>query len=78
MPRIKRMLPAPLSVCIHLRDNLWRDERGGILILFVVILMVCVASDPFIRFTGLVSGLRLNQSGQYVLTSQSIFVNEPE
>ncbi len=44
----------------------------------LMLVRVCVASDPFIRFTGFVSGLRLNQSGQYVLTSQSIFVNEPE
>ena len=50
MPRIKRMLPAPLSVCIHLRDNLWRDERGGILILFVVILMVGGIAVDMMRY----------------------------
>lgn len=43
----------------------------------LMLLRICVVADPFLRVTGLLSGLDINPEGQLVLTSRSAFVNEP-
>ncbi|WFE74300.1 TadE/TadG family type IV pilus assembly protein [Roseinatronobacter sp. S2] len=43
----------------------------------LMLLRICVVAEPFLRVTGLFSGLDINPDGQLVLTSRSAFVNEP-
>lgn len=43
----------------------------------LMLLRACIAADPFIRITGYLSSMPINQDGQYVLVSRGIFVNEP-
>ncbi|MDD7971366.1 TadE/TadG family type IV pilus assembly protein [Roseinatronobacter alkalisoli] len=43
----------------------------------LMLLRICVVAEPFLRVTGLFSGLDINPEGQLVLTSRSAFVNEP-
>ncbi|MGY6703487.1 TadE/TadG family type IV pilus assembly protein [Roseinatronobacter sp.] len=43
----------------------------------LMLLRICVVAEPFLRVTGLFSGLDINPDGQLVLTSRSVFVNEP-
>lgn len=38
---------------------------------------VCVAADPFIRLTGYLSSMPINEDGDYVVVSRGIFVKEP-
>ncbi|MGP9789936.1 TadE/TadG family type IV pilus assembly protein [Roseinatronobacter sp. NSM] len=43
----------------------------------LMLLRICVIAEPFLRVTGLFSGLDINPDGKLVLTSRSVFVNEP-
>lgn len=43
----------------------------------LMLLRVCVVSDPFLRVTGLLGGIDVNPDGDLVLISTSVFVNEP-
>ncbi len=43
----------------------------------LMLIKVCVAADPFIRLNGFISQMPINASGQYVLITNSVFVNEP-
>lgn len=43
----------------------------------LMLLRICVVAEPFLRVTGLFSGLDINPDGKLVLTSRSVFVNEP-
>lgn len=43
----------------------------------LMLIRVCVIADPFVRVTGYVSALPINADGDYVLVSNSVFVNEP-
>ncbi len=51
-------------------------SRGEVQDLMLV--RVCVAADPFVRLTGVLTQMALNDQGQYVITSNAVFVNEPE
>lgn len=43
----------------------------------LMLIRVCVVADPFIRLTGFITALPVNGDGDYVLISNSVFVNEP-
>jgi Flp pilus assembly protein TadG len=43
----------------------------------LMLLRVCVVSEPFLRVTGMLRGVDVNPEGDVVLISKSIFVNEP-
>lgn len=43
----------------------------------LMLIRVCVIADPFVSVTGYISALPLNADGNYVLVSNSVFVNEP-
>ena len=43
----------------------------------LMIIRVCVSSNPLIRMTGWITGLPINAEGDYQLTARSVFVNEP-
>lgn len=67
--------------CVNREENLTPavdfnpGSRGDVQDLMLV--RVCVAADPFIRLTGALTQMALNQEGNYVLTSNAVFVNEP-
>ncbi len=43
----------------------------------LMIVRVCVTSNPFIRMTGYMTSLPINAEGDYQLTARAVFVNEP-
>ena len=43
----------------------------------LMLLRICIVAEPFLRVTGLFSGMDINPDGKLVLTSRSVFVNEP-
>lgn len=43
----------------------------------LMLIRVCVVTDPFIRLTGFLTALPVNAEGDYVLTARNVFVNEP-
>lgn len=43
----------------------------------LMLIRVCVIADPFVRLTGYISALPMNEDGDYVLVSNSVFVMEP-
>lgn len=43
----------------------------------LMLIRTCVVSDPFIRWTGVLTAMPVNAEGDYVAVSRGIFVNEP-
>ena len=43
----------------------------------LMLVRVCVATDPFIRLTGWALGMPVNENGEQILISTGVFVNEP-
>ena len=43
----------------------------------LMLIRVCVVSDPFLRVTGMVLGMSLDDSGGYNVVARSAFANEP-
>ena len=43
----------------------------------LMVVRVCVSSNPLIRLTGFLSAMPINEQGTYQLTAGAIFVNEP-
>lgn len=43
----------------------------------LMLIRVCVVSDPFLRVTGMVLGMPLDASGGYNVVARSAFANEP-
>ncbi len=43
----------------------------------LMLIRVCVVTKPFIRLTGFLTALPVNDEGDYVLTARNVFVNEP-
>ncbi len=43
----------------------------------LMLIKVCIVAEPFIRLNAFISQLPINAEGQYILVSNSVFVNEP-
>lgn len=43
----------------------------------LMIVRVCVSSNPLIRMTGYLTAMPINAQGNYQLTARAVFVNEP-